>query len=398
MSEAVRTVEQNAGAALVATAQSSRVVRVLHVHAGNMYGGVEAMLLAQVRHRELCPELETSFALCFEGRFSDAVRANGATVNMLGTVRLRQPLSVRVARRNLKELLRRESFDVVVMHSSWSHGIFARVVKDMKLPLVFYMHSPPAGRHWLERLARRTKPDLILCNSNYTAASAGKLFSGIRTQTVYCPVSLRETQFSKTEIAQTRAELETPDDAVVIIQVSRMESLKGHARHLKALKLLKDIPNWVCWQVGGPQRAEEFEYFDSLRALAAELGIQERVRFVGQRTDVNRLLAASDIYCQPNTSPDSFGISLVEALHFGLPVVTTAIGGAAEIVDETCGVLVFTGDATSLSRTLRKLIDDNDSRKQLGTNGPARALALCDPANQINRFHETIQALLQVKN
>ena len=50
------------------------------------------------------------------------------------------------------------------------------------------------------------------------------------------------------------------------------------------------------------------------------------------------LLAAADLFCQPNTAPEPFGLSLVEALQAGLPVVTSGIGGACEIVDASCGV------------------------------------------------------------
>ena len=69
------------------------------------------------------------------------------------------------------------------------------------------------------------------------------------------------------------------------------------------------------------------------------------MRFLGQREDVPRLMAAADVFCQPNTGPEPFGIVLVEALYAGLPVVTSGFGGAAEIVDQTCGVLTAPGDA-----------------------------------------------------
>ena len=66
----------------------------------------------------------------------------------------------------------------------------------------------------------------------------------------------------------------------------------------------------------------------------------ERVRFLGQRSDIPDVLGAADIHCQPNVDPEPFGVAFVEALHAGLPVVTTAIGAAPEVVDATCGVLV----------------------------------------------------------
>src|SRR4029077_9761733 len=96
---------------------------------------------------------------------------------------------------------------------------------------------------------------------------------------------------------------------------------------------LSDLPSWQCWFVGGAQQASERRYLEEIKRTALRLGIAERVRFLGQRSDVQGLMAAADIYCQPNTSPDSFGITFVEALLNQLPVVTTAMGGALEIVD-----------------------------------------------------------------
>ena len=115
-----------------------------------------------------------------------------------------------------------------------------------------------------------------------------------------------------------------------------MESWKGHALHLDALAHLRDLPDWRCWIVGGAQRPHEVAYETMLRRRADTLGLAERVVFTGHRTDVARLLAAADIQCQPNTGPEPFGITFVEAMAAGLPVVTTAMGGALEIVDDSC--------------------------------------------------------------
>lgn len=367
-------------------------MRVLHVHSGNLYGGVETLLATLWHEREACPSMETAFALCFDGRLSEELREAGATIHALGAVRARRPLSVRRARRALGLLLRRERFDAVVCHAPWAQAIFGTVARSAEAPLAFWMHAPASGTHWLERWARMTTPDLVVCNSRFTAESAGRLYPRARAEVVYCPVrfSDAETQPSERERSATRAEFDTPDDAVVIIQVSRMEALKGHATHLEALGLLKDVPGWVCWQVGGAQRPAEEVYLDGLKRLASRLGIAGRVLFAGQRPDVPRLLAAADIYCQPNTGPESFGISFVEAMHAGLPVVTTAIGGALEVVDESCGMLLPAGDADALAQSLRAMLDKESFRARLGAAGPQRARQLSDPGCQIRRLHSVL--------
>jgi glycosyltransferase involved in cell wall biosynthesis len=101
--------------------------------------------------------------------------------------------------------------------------------------------------------------------------------------------------------------------------------------------------------------------------------------------DVARLLAAADIHCQPNTGPEPFGITFIEALYAGLPVVTTAIGGALEIVDGSCGIMIELNDPAALAEALGRLIEDRELRTRLGAAGPARATALCEPRAQLRR-------------
>lgn len=370
-------------------------MRVLHVHSGNLYGGVETTLMAQARHHDLCPAMELSFALCFSGQLSDELESLNAPIHWLGNVRVRQPVSVWRARQRLRDLLRRERFSVVVTHSAWSQAIFGPAAREAGVPLAFYMHGLAHGRHWLERWASSTPPDITLCNSRFTASTISTIYPQARAEIVYYPVTPPEQCDLQRGATTARIELQTRQDATVIIQVSRMEAWKGHALHLEALSLLKDLPDWVCWQVGGAQRPGERKYLDELKMTAARLGIERRVRFLNQRRDVARLLAAADIFCQPNTGPEPFGIAYIEALYARLPVVTTAFGGACEIVDDTCGELVLPGNVQMLATCLRRLIQDRAFRARLGSAGPSRARKLCDPRAQMERMHQALAPVAQ---
>ena len=196
----------------------------------------------------------------------------------------------------------------------------------------------------------------------------------------YLPVSPPSVSATRAEI---RSEYGTPADAVVILQVSRLERWKGHAVLIDALSCLSGLPNWECWVVGGAQKAGEKQYRAELRAAARRGGIASRVRFLGQRSDVPRLTAAADIFCQPNTGPEPFGIVFVEALYAGLPVVTSSIGGAAEIVTADCGILTPAGDARAVAGALATLVRDPQLARTIGAAGPARARELCHPENQL---------------
>jgi len=366
-------------------------MRLLHVHSGNLYGGVETLLSTLAHYRALCAEMEPEFALCFDGRIAAELRQAGTTVHILGRVRARNPVQVIRARRRLIQVLSAGAFDAVICHMVWPLAIFGAAVRRIKVPLIFWMHDAVIRRNWLVLWAGLSSPDLVICNSRYTASTLERLFNAAAFETLYYPVVRRAEKLESAQREMLRSHLNTPSEAVVILQASRMESWKGHWLLLDALARLADVPQWVCWIAGGPQRHEEIAYAKALHARAAALGLAQRIHFLGQRSDIAQLLAAADIYCQPNLGAEPFGIAFVEAMYAGLPVVTTAAGGPLEILDESSGLFVRPNDTLSLATMLGRLIADQGERRRLGANGARRAAQLCEPARQLQRLHAITQ-------
>src|SRR6266566_6223229 len=217
-------------------------MRVLHICSGNLYGGVETILVTLARYRYDCAEMEPHFTVCFEGRLSRELRELEVPVHKLGTVRVRNPFSIWSARAQLRELLSDSGYDAAICHSAWSQAIFGPVVRSARVPLLFWLHGAPSGRHWLERWAKRTRPEKVICCSEFTASLLWKLYPGVPSEVVYAPVPPIVKPPSDSQRLATRRELNTPADAVDIVQVSRMEAWKGHRLHLEALAKLGDVP------------------------------------------------------------------------------------------------------------------------------------------------------------
>lgn len=369
-------------------------MRVLHGYSGNMYGGVEAMLATLARQAHLAPGLEHRFALCFDGRLAAELHAAGAIVDRLDAVRFSRPWTVLQARRGFRRLLATARPDAVICHGCWAHAVFGPVARRAGSPLGFWAHDLPAGAHWLERRAARTPPDLAIANSRFVGARLDRLFPGVAVEPIYCPVA-PPPPTEPGGRARLRRELDTPADALVIVQASRLEAWKGHPILLDALARLRDRPGWVAWIAGGAQRPHEAAYLDGLKERARAGGIADRLRFLGARSDVPRVLAAADLYCQPNTEPEPFGIAFIEALDAGLPVVATELGGAVEILGGGHGRLVPPSDPGALAGALAALLDDPEARARLAAAGPVRARALCDPAALLGRLHECLAGLVE---
>jgi glycosyltransferase involved in cell wall biosynthesis len=148
---------------------------------------------------------------------------------------------------------------------------------------------------------------------------------------------------------------------------------------LRALARLTNGPCWTLWLAGAAQRLHEVAYRTELEREVVRLGLERRVQFLGERTDVPALMSAADLFCQANERPEPFGIVFAEALLSGLPVITAAMGGATEVVDETCAGLYDPMDTDGLTTTLRRLLADAHLRARLGAAGPAHARARCAP-------------------
>jgi glycosyltransferase involved in cell wall biosynthesis len=196
------------------------------------------------------------------------------------------------------------------------------------------------------------------------------------------------------ERARVRSEMREaigcPIDRVVIVCTARMEHWKGQLLLIEALSLLRG-DRWEAWIGGGAQRPEEEVYLASLHRQVDAARIRSKVKFIGQRSDVPRVLAAADIHCQPNLGPEPFGIAFIEALFAALPVVTTRLGAPADFIEESCGRLVEPNNAPALAAVLQSLIDDSVERERLGQGGPPRANALCNVDRQLQQLHDVIR-------
>jgi glycosyltransferase involved in cell wall biosynthesis len=371
-------------------------MKVLHVYAGNLFGGIETLLLTLAREWHH-PQIEPQFALCFEGRLSQELATTGVKVHQLGEVRFRDPWQVFRARAQLKRVIEANSIDAVICHACWPQVIFGSTVIKLDKPLVFWCHDTPQVKSLLERLAKFVRPDLVIANSNYTQQHLNLLYPNTPHRVVYAPVTPPQVANPTAVKQYIRQQLGTAADTTVIVQVSRLERWKGQTLTIAALGELKDLDNWECWLVGGVQRDSELEYAAQLQQQVRQLGLEGRVKFLGERKDVPDILAAADVFCQPNLAGEPFGIVFIEALYAGLPIVTVDLGGGGEIVTPACGYAVTPASVSEIAQALRELVQNPINRHQFRAKAIDRAIELCDPHQQIETLDLTISQLCQSK-
>ena len=159
-----------------------------------------------------------------------------------------------------------------------------------------------------------------------------------------------------------RASLATPADAQIILALGRLHEKKGFDVLLKALG---QVPGAWLWLAGeGPLRAD-------LEAIARQIGVAERVRFLGWRSDRDALLAACDVCVMPSRH-EPFGTVMIEAWAARRPLIVAAAAGPKALVrPEIDAVLVPVDDAAALAVALQRVLGDRGLARRLAAEGRA---------------------------
>jgi UDP-glucose:(heptosyl)LPS alpha-1,3-glucosyltransferase len=164
--------------------------------------------------------------------------------------------------------------------------------------------------------------------------------------------------------AQLRAELGIRPGEILLLFVGHDFARKGLDAAIAALPLL---PGHVHLAVVGEGNRTAFE------ARAAEAGVQQRVLFAGRTDQPERYFAAADVFVLP-TRQDPWGITLIEAMAAGVPVVTTAAAGSSAAVRAAgAGLVLDENSPSAIAAAVASLVDDPALRRELGLRGPAAA-------------------------
>lgn len=188
---------------------------------------------------------------------------------------------------------------------------------------------------------------------------------------------------SDEETDRCRAELGIGTGDLVIGTVGSLYPVKGHQYLLDAMPaVFRSYPNAVLLLVG----RGDLEV--SLKEQARRVGIEERVRFLGMRQDVPRLLSVMNVFVLPSLS-EGLSVALLEAMASGKPVVATRVGGSPELVEHgQTGFLVQPEDVRDLAANLMKLLSDPGMMRQFGQQGAERVRQHFSMAAVASRYRD----------
>jgi glycosyltransferase involved in cell wall biosynthesis len=269
----------------------------------------------------------------------------------------------------LASRLRRERPDVLLLTTfkkTWLGGFAGRLARVPHIVSRVVL-STDVLRNLKYFFTYRFLIDTVVLNADEMRtrfANGTSAISPNRIVTIYDGVDVGRERSTLREVLGIR------EDGKVIGTVARLAKQKRLDVLLRSFAVMDDDAAHCIVAGEGPER-------DGLERLAIELGVRERIHFLGHRSDVANVLGAMDLFVVTSDS-EGMNNAMLEAMAAGVPVVTTPVSGAAEALRSSKGGIapgiVVQPHPVAIARTLSRLLEDDDQRRRMAEAGVARAL------------------------
>ncbi|MGX2039750.1 glycosyltransferase family 4 protein [Methylocaldum sp. MU1018] len=254
-------------------------------------------------------------------------------------------------------LFKQKKIDVIHMNYFGWRPAEVIAAKMLGIPVLAHMHvvhtdPPPFLKH----------VRALIANSEYTKDHSFPQIRGYDKRVVYCSVELERYD----RATGIRDELGLSADDMIVSFIGQIKKIKGIDLFIKMADRLKSTRArfLIAGKCRDPDYAED--------RLLADISGNERIRYLGYRSDIQNIYKSSDIIVMPSQWDEPFGLINIEAGACRKPIVATRVGGIPEIIGHgENGYLVERDDLDGLVKHTRRLIDDASLRRQLGENGRA---------------------------
>lgn len=299
----------------------------------------------------------------------------------------------------LCRLLKKNEIDIVQTHEFFSGTMGRLAAMIAKVPVKIWMvHKCDRWKRSYHILIDRflsKKTDIIIANSDSVKKFTSE-FENIPINqfiTIYNGVDLSRFNDSISSMDKSK-ELDVKNNQPIICVIGRMAVQKGYKYLIKAIpQVIKEFPRLKLLIIGGggvPSETTEEE----IKSLVKTLGLKNKVKFLGWREDIGRILAMCDLFVLPSLW-EGFGLSNVEAMAAGIPVVATKVDAIPEVVsDGETGILVPPKHSGALANAIITLLEDPEKMKKMGQAGKKRAFTLFSAKRMVKDYEKLYRSIL----
>ena len=326
-------------------------------------GGTERYVETLVRYLN-GTHIEAFFAYNQDGPLVEKLQSLGVPCRR---VEMRRRFDFRAAR-ELASLCREWDIDLVHCQFLREHYT-ALLAKQYNAHIrVVYTHHVLQSNNAVPRLTNRLldrRQDMMLavCTKGREQLIANG-WSGDRVRVIFNAVDAAAWAGDPAE-STLRSEIGVDKDRFVMLYAARFAEGKGHAPLIDAVALLKEraaLPFTLALAGDGP-------LLEPVKQQVKDLGLEDRIAFLGFRQDMKNLYKGADL-CVCPSQQEALSFFLIEAMASGLPVVATDVGGNSDIVNDDAGdgLLVPYGDPDAMAEAIRRMMEDKPFREQCREN------------------------------
>lgn len=272
-----------------------------------------------------------------------------------------------------------EKPDLIHANSVRSGLLMTIATVGLKVPIVWHVHDL-LPRHPLTTAIRLiaiafSRTHVIAVSDAVAKRFRGSLsrwFREPRVTRIHNAVDMERFQPDPWKRAGKRLSLKLAERNLVLGIVGQLTPRKGQLETIEAFaEVVRNFPDARLLIVGEALFNRDFEYAAALHATAKRLGIDDRVLFLGQREDIPELTRAFDLAIV-NSKAEPFGLTVVEAMASGTPVLAAVVDGIQEIIEHgRTGWLVAREDHQQLVEGITRLFADGNLRAQFSTSALA---------------------------
>ncbi|MBN2309927.1 MAG: N-acetyl-alpha-D-glucosaminyl L-malate synthase BshA [Candidatus Hydrogenedentes bacterium] len=178
------------------------------------------------------------------------------------------------------------------------------------------------------------------------------------------------------------------DGEKIIMHISNFRPVKRVTDVVRAFKKIVDrVPAKLVMVGDGPERM-------STVGVAKQLGVRDRIEFLGKHPDIHEILPCADLVFQPSEH-ESFGLVPLEAMGCEVPVLATASGGICEVVEHgVTGYLCEVGDTDAMAAYAVEILSDPDKQREMGRRGRERAMRVFPQDEKVSEYETLYRRLL----
>ena len=299
---------------------------------------------------------------------------------------------------NLYRLLRKEKPDVIDLYGLRVNLLGRVVGKLAGVPVIISgVRQTDDWRKWYHVMLDRLTSPLVDCyvsnsQAGYRITLDREKTKPEKVKIIYNGIDLKGFNVAVDKKAVLKAVGVDNPESTVFITPAAFRYEKGHETLVTAIaKYEAMLENCVFLFAGGGVLRAKIEQ------MVADLNLQNKIKFLGNRTDVIELLKASDVFVLPSYF-EGLPRSVAEAMAAGLPVVATAVSGTPELVDDgVTGLLVPPKDYDALGSAILRLKDNKELACSLGNAGRKKAYENYDVNNIVSQLANLYKQILYKK-